>query len=87
MTSTPITSNIHRSQGFDPGPSLSSPPEVWSALAAAALSFVQFYPNGGDFEVGDGDAPDLSDDMLQVRAAVWNVADIWMQIISCIESL
>jgi hypothetical protein len=43
---------------------------VWSALAAAALSFVQFYPNGGDFEVGDGDAPDLSDDLLQVRAAV-----------------
>ena len=85
MTCTPITSNIHRSQGFDPGPSLSAPPEVWSALAAASLSFVQFYPNGGDFEVGDGDAPDLSDDMLQARAVVWNVAGIWMQIISCIE--
>lgn len=59
-----------QSQGFDPGPSLSSPPDVWSALAAAALSFVQFYPNGGDFEVGDGDAPDLSNDVLLVRASL-----------------
>jgi hypothetical protein len=59
-----------QSQGFDPGPSLSSPPDVWSALAAAALSFVQFYPNGGDFEVGDGDAPDLSNAMLLVRASL-----------------
>jgi hypothetical protein len=72
-----------QSQGFDPGPSLSSPPDVWSALAAAALSFVQFYPNGGDFEVGVGDAPvevgvgdapDLSDDMLLVRARTLNPA-------------
>jgi hypothetical protein len=61
------SASIHRLQGLDPGPSLSSPPDVWDALAAAPLSFLQFYPNGGDFEVGDGDAPDLSDDMLQVR--------------------
>ena len=47
---------------------------MWSALAAAALSFVQFYPDGGDFEVGDGDAPDLSDDMLLVRARTLNPA-------------